>query len=113
MDKRIQRKRRHIRVRSKVSGTASKPRLNVFRSLSNIYVQLIDDSIGKTLVSASSSEVKIKGNKTESAQEVGKLVAEKAKSLGINQVVFDRAGYKYHGRIKSLADAARAAGLKF
>jgi large subunit ribosomal protein L18 len=113
MSNRTQRKRRHSRVRAKISGTASKPRLNVFRSLSGIYVQLIDDTAGKTLVSASSSELKTKVKKTEAAAEVGKLVAKKAVDKGISEVVFDRGGYKYHGRVKSLADAARAAGLKF
>jgi large subunit ribosomal protein L18 len=113
MSNRTQRKRRHSRVRAKISGTALKPRLNVFRSLSGIYVQLIDDTAGKTLVSASSSELKTKVKKTEAAAEVGKLVAKKAVDKGISEVVFDRGGYKYHGRVKSLADAARAAGLKF
>ena len=113
MNKQTQRKRRHNRVRSKISGTAHRPRFNVFRSLSSIYVQLIDDTIGKTLVSASSAELKSQGKKTETAAEVGKLVAQKAADKGIRQVVFDRGGYKYHGRVKNLAEAARAAGLKF
>ncbi len=112
-NRRVQRKLRQHRVRAKVSGTASMPRMNVFRSLSNIYVQLIDDEAGKTLAAASSMEVKTKGKKSEVAAEVGKLAAEKALKLGLKKVVFDRAGYQYHGRIKALAEAARAAGLEF
>ena len=108
-----QRKLRHQRVRAKVSGTASMPRLNVFRSLNQIYVQLIDDTTGKTLAAASSKEVKAKGKKSEIAGEVGKLVAQKAQALGIKKVVFDRGGYQYHGRVKQLAEAARSAGLEF
>ncbi|MCS6788953.1 MAG: 50S ribosomal protein L18 [Patescibacteria group bacterium] len=102
------------RVRAKISGTPERPRLAVKRSNKNIYVQLIDDTVGKTLVSASSLELKdIKLNKTEMAKNVGKLIAEKALKQGIREVVFDRRWYKYHGRVKSLADAAREAGLKF
>jgi large subunit ribosomal protein L18 len=108
-----QRKLRHHRVRAKVTGTASKPRLNVFRSLTHIYVQLIDDENGKTLAAASTTEVKSKGKKTDLASEIGKLAATKALALGIKKVVFDRGGYQYHGRVKALADAARAAGLEF
>jgi large subunit ribosomal protein L18 len=108
-----QRKLRHHRVRARVSGTQSKPRLNVFRSLTNIYVQLIDDEAGKTLVAASSTEIKSKGKKSEKAAEVGKLIAQKALIQGIKKVTFDRGGYQYHGRIKELADAARTAGLEF
>lgn len=108
-----QRKLRHHRVRARVSGSPSRPRLNVFRSLTNIYVQLIDDTAGKTLVAASSTELKTKGKKAQIAAEVGKLAAQKALALGIKQVTFDRGGYQYHGRIKELADAARAAGLEF
>lgn len=111
--KSFERKLRHNRIRSKIVGTANKPRMNVFRSLSGIYVQFIDDSSGKTLAAASSRNIKSKGKKVSIAAEVGKLAAEKAKSVGISEVVFDRGGYKYHGRIKSLADAAREAGLKF
>ncbi|MBX4191320.1 MAG: 50S ribosomal protein L18 [Candidatus Doudnabacteria bacterium] len=111
--KRNQRKLRHNRVRAKAIGSAIKPRMNVFRSLSQIYVQLIDDQAGKTLASASSLEVKAKGPKAKIAAEVGKLAAEKALKAGIKQVVFDRGGYQYHGRVKELADAARAAGLEF
>lgn len=110
--------RKHIRVRKKISGTAERPRLNVFRSLKNIYAQIIDDTKGTTLVSASTldealkSKIKNGGNK-EAAKEVGKLIAEKAIEKGIKQVVFDRGGYLYHGRVKELADAAREAGLEF
>ena len=113
MNKHNQRKLRHRRIRSRVSGSKQKPRLNVFRSITNIYVQLIDDETGKTLVSASSKEIKDKANKTNIAAQVGKLIAEKATKAGVKEVVFDRGGYKYHGRVKVLADAAREAGLKF
>jgi large subunit ribosomal protein L18 len=112
-NKRAQRKLRHNRVRAKAAGTSAKPRLNVFRSLSQIYVQLIDDENGKTLAQASSIEVKAKGTKTQLAAQVGKLAAERAIAAGIKQVVFDRGGYQYHGRVKELAEAARAAGLEF
>lgn len=108
-----QRKLRHHRVRSRAIGSKTKPRLNVFRSLTHIYVQLIDDETGKTLAAASSTEVKTKGKKTQIAAEVGKLAAQKALALGIKKVVFDRGGYQYHGRVKELAEAARAAGLEF
>ena len=105
------------RIRKKLSGTKDKPRFVVFRSNKQIYVQLVDDTQGKTIVSASSLEKQIakKGdiNKTEIAKLVGKLAAEKSVGAGISQVVFDRNGYLYHGRIKALADAAREAGLKF
>jgi len=104
---------RHNRVRARVNGSGARPRLNVYRSLNHIYAQLIDDEQGKTLVAASTKEVKTKANKTSLSAEVGKLIAEKATKLGLKQVVFDRGGYKYHGRIKSLAEAARAAGLEF
>ncbi len=113
MNRRSQRKLRHHRVRAKVVGSQSKPRLNVFRSLSNIYVQLIDDENGRTLAAASSQEIKGNGKKSQIAAEVGKLAAQKSLALGIKKVVFDRGGYKYHGRIKELAEAARAAGLEF
>jgi large subunit ribosomal protein L18 len=112
------RKKRQRRVRSKVFGTPDRPRLNVYRSSNNIYAQIIDDIEGHTLVSASSLEDEIKenvshtGNK-EAATLVGQLVAERAVEKGINKVVFDRAGYKYHGRVKSLADGAREKGLEF
>ena len=110
--------RRHRRVRAKVTGTASQPRLSVFRSLANIYAQVIDDSAGVTLASASSlaPEFREKASgkkKTELAKLVGALVAKEAIGKGIKQVVFDRGGYLYHGRIKALAEGAREAGLKF
>ena len=104
------------RIRKTVNGTAERPRMSVFRSNKQIYVQLIDDLNGKTLVSASSvvkNAEAAKVTKTEQAEKVGKLVAEKAKAAGIEQVVFDRNGYLYHGRVKSLAEAARKGGLKF
>lgn len=112
------RERRRIHVRKKVVGTPERPRLNVFRSLNHIYAQLIDDSAGQTLVSASTVDSDLRGElagmkKTEQAQAVGKLVAERALEKGIKQVVFDRAGYQYHGRVKALAEAARKAGLDF
>ena len=112
----IKRQKRHMRSRNHVSGTPERPRLNVFRSLNNIYAQVIDDVSGNTLVSASSLELKGKvdstGNK-EAAKEVGKLVADRAKEKGIESVVFDRGGNIYHGRIKELAEGARENGLKF
>src|SRR3989338_7282840 len=113
MNKRAQRKLRHNRVRAKVVGTMDRQRLNVFRSLNHIYVQLINDEEGKTLAAASSKEVKAKGNKTTIAAEVGKLLAKKAVEAGFKKVQFDRGGYQYHGRVKELAEAARAAGLEF
>src|SRR3989338_4127956 len=110
--RRVQRKLRQNRVRAKVAGSPAKPRLNVFRSLSHMYAQFIYDEAGKTLAAASSSEIKTKGKKSELAAEVGKLIAKKAQDLKIKTVVFDRAGYQYHGRVKELAEAARAAGLE-
>ena len=107
------RKLRHQRVRARVAGTATKPRMNIFRSLTHIYVQLIDDETGQTLVAANSKELGAKGKKSEQAAGVGKLAGEKALKAGIKKVVFDRGGYQYHGRVKQLADAARAAGLEF
>ena len=104
--------RRAGRVRAKISGTSECPRLSVFRSLNSIYAQLIDDTSGKTVASASDKEVKIKGNKTAKAQAVGKLLAEKAVAKGITRVVFDRGVFKYHGRVKALAESAREGGLK-
>jgi large subunit ribosomal protein L18 len=109
---------RHKRVRQKVTGTTSRPRLCVFRSLNHIHAQLVDDSRGQTLVSMSTldSQMRGKGNgivKTKKAELVGTLLAGKALSTGIKQVVFDRGGYKYHGRVKALAEAARKAGLEF
>ncbi len=109
---------RHIRVRKKVTGTPVRPRLAVFRSVKHIYAQVIDDSLGRTLVAASSLEEKILADvkdkkKGEVSVVIGKLIAERAIAKGIALVAFDRGGYKYHGRIKLLADAAREAGLKF
>ena len=107
----------HTRIRKKLQGTAERPRLNVYRSLNHIYVQVIDDLNGKTLVSASTAEGKKearnKGGNVASAKAVGKTIAERAKEKGVSKVVFDRGGYIYHGRVKALADAAREAGLKF
>ena len=108
------RKKRHARVRNKVSGTAECPRLNVFRSNTQIFAQIIDDVKGVTLVSSSSVELKIKnGGNVEGAKLVGKDIAEKAKKAKINKVVFDRGGYLYHGRVQALAEAARENGLEF
>lgn len=113
-DKNKMRQKRHARVRSKISGTAECPRLNVFRSNKNIYAQVIDDVAGVTLASASTLDKEVsKGTKTEQAIVVGKLVAERAVAKGISEVVFDRGGYLYHGRVKALADSARENGLKF
>ena len=106
--------KRHARIRNKINGTAQCPRLNVFRSLKNIYAQIIDDEKGVTLVSASSLELKdTYGGNKDAAKEVGKLVAEKAIAAGISEVVFDRGGYIYHGRVANLAEGAREGGLKF
>src|ERR1700756_3313637 len=111
------RRRVHQRIRKKVLGTSERPRLNVYRSLNHIYVQVIDDLKGVTLVSANSAEGKkearTSGGNLAAAKTVGKSIAERAKSKGIDKVVFDRGGYIYHGRVKALADAAREAGLKF
>ncbi len=109
------RERRHRRVRGKVSGTAERPRLVVFRSNRGIEAQLVDDDSARTLASASWLGVKrsFKGNKTEQAGEVGKLLAASAKRAGVERAVFDRGGYLYHGRVKALADAAREGGLQF
>ena len=114
-DSKAARQRRHKRVRGKISGTASCPRLSVFRSLSNIYAQVIDDSTGKTLVSASTVEKDFAGNggNKEAARKVGQTVAERAVKAGITEVVFDRGGHIYHGRVKELAEGAREGGLKF
>ncbi len=113
-----QRKKIHLRLRRKILGTEKRPRLNVYRSLNNIYAQLIDDLNGRTLVSASTLDRQEKksikrGGNVEAAKAVGRLIAEKAKAKGIENVVFDRSGYIYHGRVKALAEAAREAGLKF
>ena len=110
------RKARHVRVRNKVSGSNEVPRLNVFRSNSNIFAQIIDDAKGETLVSASSIDKELKlenGGNVEAARKVGKLIAERAKKAKISDVVFDRGGYLYHGRVKALAEAARENGLNF
>jgi len=116
--KELAREKRHIRVRKKVYGTSERPRLNVFRSLKHIYAQIIDDSEGNTLVSASSLNRELKGRlsrggNTQAAKEVGALIAKRAIEKGIKRVVFDRGGYLYHGRVKTLAEAAREAGLEF
>lgn len=115
IDRNKSRIKRHYRVRNKISGTAARPRLNVFRSAKNIYAQLIDDEAGKTLCSASTNE---KGNNEyggncEAAKKVGLALAERAKAQGIVDVVFDRSGYVYHGRVAALADGAREGGLNF
>ena len=109
------RQKRHIRVRGKISGTAARPRLNVYRSLSNIYVQLIDDVAGVTLASASTTEKDFAqyGGNVEAAKAVGKTLAERATAKGITECVFDRGGYVYHGRVAAVADGAREGGLKF
>ena len=111
--KRAKRDRRHARVRSVVSGTEARPRLAVFRSTSHIYAQVIDDVSGKTLAAASSAEIKTKAAKAELSTQVGAAIASKAKAAGISTVVFDRGGYRYHGRVKALAEAARSGGLEF
>jgi large subunit ribosomal protein L18 len=108
------RQRIHFRIRQKMQGTAERPRLNVYRSLNHIYAQIVDDAKGETILSASTLAAKMKtGGNVAAAKEIGKLVAERAIEKGIKRVVFDRGGYLYHGRIKALADAARAAGLEF
>jgi large subunit ribosomal protein L18 len=104
--------KRHLRVRNKISGTAERPRLVVFRSLKHIYAQLVDDTTHRTLATVSDLGIE-QGKKGERASEVGKLIAERAKTAGITRVVFDRAGYRYHGRIKAVADGAREGGLEF
>ena len=117
-EKRLARQRRHARVRQKVTGTSDRPRLCVFRSLKHIHAQIIDDTRGHTLVSASTVEPEVRGHvddkdKKAQAALVGEVLARRALQEGIKQVVFDRGGYVYHGRVKSLADAARKAGLDF
>ena len=104
--------KRHLRVRNKITGTAERPRLVVFRSLKHIYAQLVDDDARRTLATVSDLGIEA-GKKGERASQVGKLIAERAKSAGITRVVFDRAGYRYHGRIKAVADGAREGGLEF
>ena len=117
VDARAARRRRHARVRRRISGTPERPRLAVFRSSVHIYAQVIDDRRSHTLAAASSLDPDLRGNgggtKTERAQQVGTLVARRAIEQGIQKVVFDRGGYLYHGRVKALADAAREAGLEF
>ena len=116
VSKNVSREKRHLRIRQTLKGTAEKPRLSVFRSNSQIYAQIIDDVAGKTLCSASSldKELKLKnGSNVAAATEVGTLLAKRALALKIETVVFDRGGYLFHGRVKALAEAARAAGLKF
>lgn len=109
----LRRRKIKLGIRSKVSGTADKPRLSVFRSNKQIYVQIIDDKSGKTLAAASSLKMDEKVNKKEQAAKVGEMIAKNALEAGINDVVFDRNGYLYHGRIKEVAEAARKGGLKF
>ncbi len=117
-DKNKARLKRHLRIRKNIAGTASRPRLNVFRSAKHIYAQVIDDITGVTIVQASTLDPELKdkvtnGGNVEAAREVGTLVAKRASAINISQVVFDRGGYLYHGRIQALADAAREAGLDF
>jgi large subunit ribosomal protein L18 len=116
-DKNATRKKRHVRIRKRMTGTPERPRLNVYRSLSHIYATLIDDTQGHTLVAASSVDKAIKGDKSggniAGAKAVGAQIAERAKAAGITKVVFDRGGYLYHGRVQALADAAREGGLEF
>ena len=107
-----QRQRRRIRIRAKISGTSTQPRLSVYRSLTNIYAQLIDDTTGKVIVASSSMKEK-KGAGMEAAKKVGMELAKKAKTINIESCVFDRSGYLYHGRVKALADGAREGGLRF
>ncbi|MCL4465649.1 MAG: 50S ribosomal protein L18 [Chloroflexi bacterium] len=112
------RERRHLRVRKKVVGTAERPRLSVFRSLQHVYAQVIDDTQGATLAAASTLEADLRGqldgkSKSAEAELVGQLIAQRARERGVERVVFDRGGYQYHGRVKALAEAARAAGLSF
>jgi large subunit ribosomal protein L18 len=106
------RQRRHLRVRKKVTGTAERPRLVVYRSLKHIYAQIVDDVARRTILTVSDAGI-AEGKKTEKSGAVGRTLAEKAKAAGITQVVFDRAGYKYHGRVKAVADGAREGGLEF
>jgi large subunit ribosomal protein L18 len=107
------RQKRHLRIRKTLIGTLERPRLSLYRSNKAIYVQLVDDVNGNTLVSARSQELNLKSNNLEAAEKLGELIAKKALEAQITEVVFDRAGYLYHGRVKALADSARKAGLKF
>ena len=111
--KNVNRLKRHARIRKNLSGTSTTPRLNIFRSNTNIYAQIIDDTTGKTLVSASSLDMKLKGLNVEVAKQVGTEIAKRAQEKGIEKIVFDRGGYKYHGRVAAVADGARKKGLKF
>jgi|SRR5882757_3201539 len=111
--RRVSRGRRHFRLRKRVAGTTNRPRLVVNRSARHIYAQLVDDSRGVTLLSASTFKLAADGDKTAQARQVGELIAERAKAAGIDSVVFDRAGNSYHGRVAAVADAARAGGLEF
>ena len=112
-DKNNVRLKRHSRIRNKISGTAERPRLSIFRSNKNIYAQLIDDVAGVTLASASSHDAEVTGSKTEQAVKVGELIAARGKAAKVEEVVFDRGGYVYHGRVQALAESARENGLKF
>jgi large subunit ribosomal protein L18 len=115
-DVRAARRRRQIRIRKRLSGTAARPRLSVFRSLNQIYAQVIDDTTGRTLAAASSLDSAVRatsGSKTVQAKAVGAAIADRARAAGVTQVVFDRGGYLYHGRVQALADGAREAGLEF
>ncbi|WP_248929017.1 50S ribosomal protein L18 [Paenibacillus hamazuiensis] len=117
-DKNKARLKRHLRVRKKIQGTAERPRLNIFRSSKHMYAQLIDDVKGVTLAAASTQDKELRegignGGNVEAARKVGELIAQRAKQQGVTQVVFDRGGYLYHGRVQALADAAREAGLEF
>jgi large subunit ribosomal protein L18 len=112
-DRKAARSRRHRRVRTKVAGTAERPRLSVFRSNQHVYVQLIDDAGNRTLAAASSVELKGKARGLQAAQAVGKAIADKAAGAGVKAIVFDRGGFIYHGQVKALAEAAREAGLEF
>ncbi len=105
------RARRHLRVRKNMAGTPERPRLVVFRSLKHITAQIVDDTTGRTMMTVTS--VKLDGKKSDKSVQVGKMIAEKAKAAGVSKVVFDRAGYKYHGRVKAVADGAREGGLEF
>lgn len=118
IDKKRMRNKRHLRVRRKITGTSDKPRMTIFKSEKHMYAQIIDDTKGQTIVSASTVEKELKGKLTKTwdqnaAYEVGRLIAKRAKEKGINNIVFDRSGYKYHGKVKALAEAAREEGLKF
>jgi large subunit ribosomal protein L18 len=112
-DRKAARRRRHRRVRAKLKGTAQRPRLAVYRSLHHVYAQIIDDESGRTLAAASTLQLRSGAKNVEAAAAVGRAIAERAKTVGVTRVVFDRGGFLYHGRVKALADAAREAGLEF